>query len=126
MHRPLGFVVTLLASLQAVASPCQQDQDAYRSGGQYILHDSNRLTDSSPNAVKGLELAAQNSFQFENPSLDCKYSSQPLMYDKLYRFALWQGDRRKALEHLYDDICGFCKGEIHYDGANVSIHLMRT
>ncbi|KAF2215732.1 hypothetical protein CERZMDRAFT_94128 [Cercospora zeae-maydis SCOH1-5] len=87
-------LLLLLRVGQAVAVPTQQftlqDLDKFQEIAKQIAegthHAHAKVDDTS--GVHGLEVGHQRGFHFENPSLDCKYTSQPLIYDKVMKFAV--------------------------------------
>ena len=80
---------SLFTSVAVAAYPTTEAVDAY---DQLSKRHSLDGAETSPfvfvaDAARGLALAHRDGFQFENPSVNCKYTSQPKMYDMLSAFA---------------------------------------
>lgn len=103
----------LLATLPflAYASPADFHHDI---DAQYSV-DQHPINEKHP----GLSLAERDGFYFENPSLDCKYVSQPFIYQA---FKTLETDMSRLFTLIYKDVHFTIVG--HHPGAGVYHDLM--
>jgi ketosteroid isomerase-like protein len=92
----MGFVTQLsalglLLLLSTTTTQAYPHQEASEAFDRIHRQQATQGSGDSPVFVaddrRGLELGQRDGFKFENPSIDCKYTSQPRMYDILNHFA---------------------------------------
>ena len=86
-RRLLTVLPLLILSISVAAYP----HDAFEAYNRLSKQHTSDGTENSPvfmaDDSRGLATAQRDGFQFENPSVNCKYTSQPRIYDILSHFA---------------------------------------